>query len=529
MRKSCACDSSSRARGEISETRSKTVGARTRRKTVGDVPDAGSGSDGEGKEKRKLQRRASRINKHNIQMSVVKLISTTTKLGLTKAAAKNGGSPGSPTSGRRKSASPLNAPAASEMTADKAALMLQARFRQHKAWVNVRAIRMVREEQQRLTARGPSNRDPLGMGADGMAMPAANATRRWQPPKFSACVGVEPDASMAVEAFEEETKVEMAEGRSKLDFEYQLPAWQVRAAAEQSEKEKSGGSLFSGGSSSAGSGLGRKRKGGFDISKVWPRVRYICKKLIDHPASPIGPVGIMVLILASTVILCMDSARLRKSMDPTSMGIKDTMQSLNLFFAVVFTIEFVVKLIALGMKGYFCDGFNNLDFFCVLIAWVTMSPDGGSLGALKSLRTLRGLRPLRLATRIKSIATVMEALVRAVPAIGNVMLILLVFWLVFAILGVQVFGGTLADCRLYVPAPLSGGEVMLVPMTALTNKTVCNDMAAELNLRYDTPGGILEGLCATIPAEGSLIQRRRAAGCCGMRRRAASITSATRS
>ena len=39
--------------------------------------------------------------------------------------------------------------------------------------------------------------------------------------------------------------------------------------------------------------------------------------------------------------------------------------------------------------------------------------------------------------------------------------------IVFAILGVQVFGGTLADCRLYVPAPLSGGEVMLVPMTAL--------------------------------------------------------------
>ena len=115
-------------------------------------------------------------------MSVVKLISTTTKLGLTKAAAKNGGSPGSPTSGRRKSASPLNAPAASEMTADKAALMLQARFRQHKAWVNVRAIRMVREEQQRLTARGPSNRDPLGMGAEGWQCPQ-QATRRWQPPK----------------------------------------------------------------------------------------------------------------------------------------------------------------------------------------------------------------------------------------------------------------------------------------------------------------------------------------------------------
>ena len=59
-----------------------------------------------------------------------------------------------------------------------------------------------------------------------------------------------------------------------------------------------------------------------------------------------------------------------------------------------------------------------------------------SLSALKSLRTLRGLRPLRLISRFPSMTVVTEALVRALPAIGNVLVVLLVFWLVFALLGV---------------------------------------------------------------------------------------------
>ena len=92
-----------------------------------------------------------------------------------------------------------------------------------------------------------------------------------------------------------------------------------------------------------------------------------------------------------------------------------------------------LKLVALGWRTYFTNGFNLLDFFCVLISWLTLLPgDASTLGALKSLRTLRGLRPLRLIKRVKAMQTVIEALVRALPAIGNVLLMLLIFWLVRA-------------------------------------------------------------------------------------------------
>ena len=53
--------------------------------------------------------------------------------------------------------------AVAPMSEDRAALMLQAKYRQHKAWVQMRAMRIVRVEQDRLTSRGPNWRDPLGM------------------------------------------------------------------------------------------------------------------------------------------------------------------------------------------------------------------------------------------------------------------------------------------------------------------------------------------------------------------------------
>ena len=141
------------------------------------------------------------------------------------------------------------------------------------------------------------------------------------------------------------------------------------------------------------------------------------------------------------------------------------------------------------------------------ISWATLF-NSGAVGALRSLRTLRGLRPLRLISRFPSMQLVIEALVRALPAIGNVILILLVFWLVFAICGVQIFGGALSSCMLYVPGPLAGRAVerLLVPMTALENRSICEAMAAELDAAYrlPMPGALGDALGGGAIANGSL-------------------------
>ena len=44
------------------------------------------------------------------------------------------------------------------------------------------------------------------------------------------------------------------------------------------------------------------------------------------------------------------------------------------------------------------------------------------------------------------VQVVVNALVQAIPAICNVLLVCLIFWLIFAIMGVQLFGGKYFFC-----------------------------------------------------------------------------------
>lgn len=69
-----------------------------------------------------------------------------------------------------------------------------------------------------------------------------------------------------------------------------------------------------------------------------------------------------------------------------------------------------------------------------------------NLRVLRSLRTLRALRPLRAISRWQGMRIVVNALMYAIPSIFNVLLVCLVFWLIFSIMGVQFFSGKFFKC-----------------------------------------------------------------------------------
>ena len=208
----------------------------------------------------------------------------------------------------------------------------------------------------------------------------------------------------------------------------------------------------------------------------------------------------------------MDSAQLRRDPSPEAERTRGVLQHLNLGFAVLFSVELVTKITALGVRSYACDPWNDLDLLVVLISWLTFS-DSSALGAFKSLRTLRGLRPLRLISRVPAIQIVIEALGWTFCRIANVLFVLLIIQLLFAVLGVQIFGGRLASCMLFVPPPSSAlglpptdptfrGATLLLPMQALPNKTVCEAASEELTRVY----------AANAIAYGSLCDRKELMG-----------------
>jgi hypothetical protein len=160
------------------------------------------------------------------------------------------------------------------------------------------------------------------------------------------------------------------------------------------------------------------------LVKVRRRFR-VRQQLRGAVAHPVWNGVVMGLILGSTVVLCMDSAQLQRDPSPEAEATRSVLTTLNYTFAALFSAEMLIKICALGLRGYCADPWNNLDFVVVLISWLTVS-DSGSLSGFRSLRTLRGLRPLRLISRLPAMQIVIEALARAFSRIAYVFLVLTV-------------------------------------------------------------------------------------------------------
>jgi voltage-gated sodium channel type II alpha len=73
---------------------------------------------------------------------------------------------------------------------------------------------------------------------------------------------------------------------------------------------------------------------------------------------------------------------------------------------VIFTIELIIKWFAYGIKNYFKNGWNRLDFVIVLVSVLGIVLDllgVADIPVFKSMRALRALRPLRALSRFEGI------------------------------------------------------------------------------------------------------------------------------
>ena len=131
---------------------------------------------------------------------------------------------------------------------------------------------------------------------------------------------------------------------------------------------------------------------------------------------------------------------------------------MDLFFVCLFALEAVVKILAFGFtggQGYLASGWNKLDcvIACVgvvsalLDAYGTNASNQNTLNAIRAIRTLRALRPLRMLNRLPQMKVVVDSLLSAIPGIGNVLIITMLIYLIFGILGLNLFQGKLWYCE----------------------------------------------------------------------------------
>lgn len=119
----------------------------------------------------------------------------------------------------------------------------------------------------------------------------------------------------------------------------------------------------------------------------------------------------------------------------------------NYFFTAVFILEAIMKLVALGLKLYLKDKWNQLDVGIVMLSVVgivleeletKIIPINPTI--IRVMRVLRIARVLKLLKMAKGIRALLDTVMQALPQVGNLGLLFFLLFFIFAALGVELFG-----------------------------------------------------------------------------------------
>ncbi|XP_027831814.2 voltage-dependent L-type calcium channel subunit alpha-1S isoform X1 [Ovis aries] len=116
----------------------------------------------------------------------------------------------------------------------------------------------------------------------------------------------------------------------------------------------------------------------------------------------------------------------------------------NRVLLALFTVEMLMKMYGLGLRQYFMSIFNRFDCFVVcsglleilLVESGAMTPLGISV-----LRCIRLLRIFKITKYWTSLSNLVASLLNSVRSIASLLLLLFLFIVIFALLGMQLFGG----------------------------------------------------------------------------------------
>ncbi|KAL0992712.1 hypothetical protein UPYG_G00097270 [Umbra pygmaea] len=209
----------------------------------------------------------------------------------------------------------------------------------------------------------------------------------------------------------------------------------------------------------------------FDVTagkgKIWWNIRKTCFLIVEHNYFESF---IILMILMSSGALAFEDIYLEQR-----RAIKIILEYADQVFTYVFIIEMILKWVAYGFKTYFTNAWCWLDFLIVDVSLISLTANilgYSELGPIKSLRTLRALRPLRALSRFEGMKVVVNALVGAIPSIFNVLLVCLIFWLIFSIMGVNLFAG-----KFYFCYNTTSEEVF--DITIVNNKSDCLELITQ--------------------------------------------------
>ncbi|KAJ3591762.1 hypothetical protein NHX12_006894 [Muraenolepis orangiensis] len=157
----------------------------------------------------------------------------------------------------------------------------------------------------------------------------------------------------------------------------------------------------------------------------------------------------------------------------------------------IYTFESLVKILArgfcIGEFTFLRDPWNWLDFSVITMAYVSFFADTSYFSALRTFRVLRALKTISV---IPGLKTIVGALLQSVKKLSDVMILTVFCLSVFALIGLQLFKGTLKQ------------KCLLWPKN-FTNETMdWTTYSDEPKNYYYLPGKTVPLLCGNSSAAG---------------------------
>ncbi|XP_066528429.1 calcium channel, voltage-dependent, L type, alpha 1S subunit, a [Hoplias malabaricus] len=119
-------------------------------------------------------------------------------------------------------------------------------------------------------------------------------------------------------------------------------------------------------------------------------------------------------------------------------------ESSNQALLWLFAVEMLVKMYALGLPSYFMSLFNRFDCFVVsvgILELVLVQLGMMSAMGISIMRCIRLLRLIKVTKYWTSLSNLVASLLNSIRSIASLLLLLFLFIVIFALLGMQVFGG----------------------------------------------------------------------------------------
>ncbi|XP_029109875.1 voltage-dependent T-type calcium channel subunit alpha-1H-like isoform X2 [Scleropages formosus] len=128
--------------------------------------------------------------------------------------------------------------------------------------------------------------------------------------------------------------------------------------------------------------------------------------------------------------------------------LEEALKYCNYFFTVVFVLEALLKFVAFGFRRFFKDRWNQLDLAIILLSILGIILEEIEISAalpmnptiIRIMRVLRIARVLKLLKMATGMRALLDTVVQALPQVGNLGLLFMLLFFIYAALGVELFG-----------------------------------------------------------------------------------------